>query len=242
MNGTLFYKPENSCQNPLISENQKTDGKKTDATKTSSREQAIFPLDDSPFPPYTFSMKSVSHPIPPVWNEQSRILILGTMPSPKSREAGFFYMHPHNRFWRVLPAVFGETLFYTNKGVPAATNPKDSDSNTPPDYEAAISERRSFLLRHQIALWDVLSSCDIHGAADSSITNAVPNDFTPLFEKSKIRRVFCTGKTAFNLWQKFCADEYESRYGITSECLPSTSPANAAWSEERLIEAYRVIR
>ena len=172
------------------------------------------------------TVETVAHPIPPVWNEQSKILILGTMPSPKSREAGFFYMHPQNRFWRVLPAVFGKTLLYTNNA---------------PDRAAAIAERREFLLRHQIALWDVLAACDIHGAADSSITNAVPNDFAPLFENSKIRRVFCTGKTAFSLWQKFCAAEYESRYGITCECLPSTSPANAAWSVERLLEAYRGI-
>ena len=136
-------------------------------------------------------------------------------------------MHPQNRFWRVLPAVFAETLTLPNNA---------------PDRAAAIAERREFLLRHQIALWDVLAACDIHGAADSSITNAVPNDFTPLFENSKIRRVFCTGKTAFALWKKHCATKYESRYGITSECLPSTSPANAAWSAEKLVETYRVIR
>ena len=191
--------------------------------------------------------ETVAHPIPPVWNEQSRILILGTMPSPKSREAGFFYMHPQNRFWRVLPAVFGETLLYTNKGLLATAPQKNGSASnalqnaTPsyfPDYTAAIAERRDFLLRHQIALWDVLAACDIYGAADSSIKNAVPNDFTPLFENSKILRVFCTGKTAFSLWQKFCAVKYESRYGITCECLPSTSPANAAWSEGRLVEAY----
>ena len=165
---------------------------------------------------------NVLHQIPPVWNAQSKVLLLGTMPSPASRNAGFFYMHPQNRFWRVLPAVFGETLNYTND-------------------EAAITERQEFLLRHNIALWDVLASCNIQGAADSSIKNATPNDFSSLFENSKITRVFCTGKTAFNLWQKLCAPEYEARFNLKSACLPSTSPANASWRLEQLIEAYKVI-
>ena len=193
--------------------------------------------------------KTILHEIPPVWNAESRVLILGTMPSPKSREAGFFYMHPQNRFWRVLPAVFGETLLYTNKGLRSgstdATAPCDQSNvngaHNFHDRTAAISERRDFLLRHHIALWDVLSSCEIHGAADSSIKNAVPNNFHELFEHSHIRRVFCTGKTAFSLWEKFCAAEYEPRYNLTSECLPSTSPANAAWSVEKLAREYHKI-
>ena len=162
-------------------------------------------------------------------------------------------MHPQNRFWRVLPAVFGETLLYTNKGLLsesiAATcgqsnvnSAHNSPERTATNRKSAITERRDFLLRHHIALWDVLAICDIDGAADSSIKNAVPNDFHEIFEQSHIRRVFCTGKTAFSLWQKHCATEYEVRYNLTSECLPSTSPANAAWSLERLTEAYKVIR
>ncbi|MCR4712959.1 MAG: DNA-deoxyinosine glycosylase [Treponemataceae bacterium] len=170
--------------------------------------------------------KTVSHPIPPVWNAQSRVLLLGTMPSPKSREVGFFYMHPQNRFWSVLPSVFGETL---------------SLPNNAPDSFAAINERRDFLLRHNIALWDVLASCQIDGAADSSIKNAVPNDFSLLFESSQIHHVFCTGKTAFSLWQKHCAALYEKRYNLVVCCLPSTSPANASWNTTRLLEAYRAI-
>ena len=129
------------------------------------------------------SHETIIHQISPVWNSESKILFLGTMPSPASRTAGFFYMHPQNRFWKVLPAVFGECLALQNNA---------SDTN------AAITERRKFLLRHNLAIWDVLASCYIHGAADSSIKNAVPNDFTPLFEKSKIHLVFCTGKTAYN--------------------------------------------
>ena len=171
--------------------------------------------------------ETILHEIEPVWNKESRVLILGTMPSPASRAAGFFYMHPQNRFWKVVPEVFEETLKLANNAE---------------DKEAAIAERREFLLLHKIALWDVLSSCDIQGAADSSIKNAKPNDFTELFEKAKICHVFCTGKTSFNLWKKFCASQYEERYGLSCECLPSTSPANAAWSLEHLVAEYRKIK
>ena len=170
--------------------------------------------------------KIISHPIPPVWDSKSQILILGTMPSPKSREAGFFYMHPQNRFWSVMAEVFGETLAHPNNA---------------PDHTAAIEERRAFLLRHHLALWDVLASCEITGAADSSIKNAIPNDFTEILENSKVRQIICTGKTSFNLWQKKCAALYEARYNLTVHSLPSTSPANAQWSKEKLIEEYKAI-
>ena len=170
--------------------------------------------------------KIISHPIPPVWDSKSQILILGTMPSPKSREIGFFYMHPQNRFWSVMAEVFGETLAHPNNA---------------PDHTAAIEERRAFLLRHHLALWDVLASCEITGAADSSIKNAIPNDFTEILENSKVRQIICTGKTSFNLWQKNCAALYEPRYNLTVHCLPSTSPANAQWGKEKLIKEYKVI-
>ena len=170
--------------------------------------------------------KNISHPIPPVWNSESRILILGTMPSPKSREAGFFYMHPQNRFWSVMAEVFGETF----------TQPNNAS-----DISTAITERREFLLRHHLAMWDVLASCEITGAADSSIKNAIPNDFSEILENSKVRQIICTGKTSFNLWQKNCAALYEPRYNLTVHCLPSTSPANAQWSKEKLIEEYKAI-
>ena len=170
--------------------------------------------------------QKIIHQIPPVWNSESEVLILGTMPSPKSREAGFFYMHPQNRFWKVLPAVFGESLLYPNNS---------------PDREEAISERCDFLLRHHIALWDVIASCEISGAADSSIKKARPNDFGEIFSHSKIKHVFCTGKTAFSLWKKTCAQKYEDLYKLTVEVLPSTSPANASWSLDKLIAAYKVV-
>ena len=173
---------------------------------------------------------TITPEIPPVWNSESRILILGTIPSPASRDAGFFYMHPQNRFWKVVSAVFGEELNFSN-----------SATKNPELKPLVIQERRDFLLSHKIALWDVLSSCDINGASDASIKNAVPNDFTKILSNSKITNVFCTGKTAYNLWNKFCAEKYEAQFNLKTECLPSTSPANAAWTFERLVEEYRKI-
>lgn len=173
---------------------------------------------------------NINHTIPPVWNSESRILILGTMPSPASRDAGFFYMHPQNRFWKVLPALFGEELKFSNK-----------DALNLDLRESVILERKDFLIRHNIALWDVLSSCDIDGASDASIKNAEQNDFSEILSASKIKNVFCTGKTAYNLWKKLCAEKYESAFNLKSECLPSTSPANAAWTIEKLVEAYHII-
>lgn len=153
----------------------------------------------------------VEHTLDPIYDEHSRVLVLGTMPSPKSREIGFYYGHPQNRFWRVLAALFDEPMPTTN------------------------AERTALLLRHRIALWDVLASCDIAGASDASIANAVPNDLTRITEAAPIQQVFCTGATAARLYKKLC----ESTTGLSATKLPSTSPANAAWSLDRLIEAYR---
>lgn len=158
-------------------------------------------------------LEHIRHTIEPVFDECSRVLVLGTMPSPKSREAGFYYGHPQNRFWRVLAALFGEPLPATNE------------------------ERTALLLRHRIALWDVLASCDIQGASDASIANAVPNDLSRILDVAPIREIFCTGATSARLYAKLC----EPRTGRPAVKLPSTSPANAAWSLERLIEAYRPV-
>lgn len=153
----------------------------------------------------------VLHELAPVFDERSRVLILGTMPSPKSREAGFYYMHPQNRFWSVLARVLGEPL------------PK------------TIAERRGLCLRHSIALWDVLASCEINGAADSSIKNAVPNDIPALLQKCPITAVFTTGKKAHELYRRFFPELSED------VCLPSPSPANRAVSEEKMLEEYGAI-
>ena len=154
------------------------------------------------------SSERVLHEIAPVFDERSQVLILGTMPSPKSREAGFYYMHPQNRFWRMLSEVLGEPL--------------------PP----SAKERREMCLRHNIALWDVLASCDIDGASDSSITNAVPNDIAGLLNKCPITAVFTTGKKAHALYRRFFPDL------MSDVCLPSTSPANRTISEDKMLEEY----
>ena len=158
--------------------------------------------------------KHVLHPFPPLYDENSRVLILGSFPSVKSREQKFFYGHPQNRFWRVLAADF---------------------DCMPPQ---TIDEKRAFLLSHGIALWDVIASCEITGSADSSIKNAVANDLLPILAAADIRQIFVNGKTAEKYYRKYT----EAATGRAAVCLPSTSPANAAWSMERLIAAWRSVR
>ena len=153
------------------------------------------------------------HLIPPVFDENSRILILGSFPSMKSREVNFFYGHPQNRFWRVISHLLNE--------------------NCP---ETAI-EKKHMLLKHKIALWDVIASCDIKGSSDSSITNVVPNDIGKVLEQTKIKNIFVNGKTADRLYIKYI----EPDINIKAVCLPSTSPANAMWSLEKLIDEWRII-
>lgn len=156
----------------------------------------------------------ISHPFPPLYNENSRILILGSFPSLKSREQKFFYGHPQNRFWKVTATVFECSVPQT------------------------IEEKRRFLLAHGVALWDTIASCDIVGSSDSSIKNVVPNDLTPILEGAKIEKIFVNGKTSEKYYNKYVRD----KIGREAVCLPSTSPANAAWSLERLVEVWRVIR
>ena len=158
-------------------------------------------------------MQTVHHPIAPVFDAQSRILILGSFPSVKSRETAFFYGHPQNRFWNVVSAVLG------------CTRPQ------------TVEEKRQMLLAHHIALWDVIASCQIEGSSDSSIRNVVPADLGRILEAAQIRAVFCNGQTAFRLYHRF----QEPRTKLPAAALPSTSPANAAWSESRLEESWRAI-
>lgn len=203
----------------------------------------------------------VSHPIAPVWSPDSRILVLGTMPSPASRAAGFYYMHPQNRFWPVLSAVLGGRLLYGNDGLVSGGESapdgeicgNSADGNRGAGFRAAarqdggrpqrfvaeaIAERRALVLRHKIALWDVLAGCEIRGAGDSSIRNPVPNDLSVIFGRSRVTRVFCTGQTAFRLYNRFCAEACD----VAAVCLPSTSPANRGrWPFERLLEVYAVL-
>lgn len=160
------------------------------------------------------SAEKIVHPIPPVFDSQSRVLILGTMPSPKSRESGFYYGHPQNRFWRVLAALW-------NEQVPETTE-----------------EKRAFALQHGIALWDVLASCSIVGASDASIRDAVPNPIGDLLRQTRIHSVVTTGKTAGKLYQKFCFPQTRK----TAIVLPSTSPANCRIPMETLITEYKILR
>lgn len=158
-------------------------------------------------------MTHVIHEIPPVYNKNSEILILGSFPSVKSREGQFFYHHKQNRFWKVLSAVVNDVLPET------------------------MDEKKEFLLRNHIAVWDVIASCDIEGSSDSSIKNAVPNDFSDILKAAPIRQIYTNGRTAYKLYHKYC----EKMTGIKAVKLPSTSPANASYSLDRLIGEWNVI-
>lgn len=153
---------------------------------------------------------TVTHEIQPVFDSRSRVLLLGTMPSPASREQGFYYGHPQNRFWRVLAAIFDEPVPRT------------------------IEEKREMLLRHHIALWDVLASCENEGASDASIRDAQPNDLARIFDAADIRAVFATGTKAGDLYRKLI----EPTLGVPCTTLPSTSPANAKMKLADLADAY----
>lgn len=159
-------------------------------------------------------MSAIQHPFPPLFDAQSEILILGSFPSVKSREQQFFYGHPQNRFWRVTAAVCGAEVPVT------------------------IEEKRAFLLRNHIALWDVIASCEITGSSDSSIRNVVPNDLTPIFKTAQIWQIYVNGGTAAKYYDKYQKPVLQ-RDAIR---LPSTSPANAAWSVERLVSVWQCIR
>lgn len=158
-------------------------------------------------------MAREDHNIEPVYDENSRILILGSFPSVKSRETRFFYGHPQNRFWRVIAAVKGESVPET------------------------VEQKKALLLRNGIAVWDVIKSCDITGSGDSSIKNAVPNDVSAILDGSSVSGIFCNGGTAYALYKKLI----QKNTGKEAVRLPSTSPANAAWSLERLIDAWKII-
>ena len=154
------------------------------------------------------------HPIPPLYDKNSKILILGSFPSVKSREVGFFYGHPQNRFWKVTSSIYNEKL---------------------PD---TIEEKREFLLKNHIAVWDVISACDIAGSSDSSIKNVIANDIDIILKNADIKVIYVNGKTAFKYYCKYM----QPRVKRSAICLPSTSPANAAWDVERLKDAWKCIK
>ena len=154
------------------------------------------------------------HPIFPVFDRDSKVLILGSFPSVKSREAGFFYGHPQNRFWKVTAAVFGE------------------------DVPQTIEEKRALLLRNHVAVWDVIHSCDIEGSSDASIRNVVPNDLGVILNTAAIDTIYVNGKTALKYYERYLQPTVH-RPAI---CLPSTSPANAAWKTEQLVASWKCIK
>lgn len=154
----------------------------------------------------------VYHELEPIYNESSKVLILGSLPSVKSREVGCYYAHPQNRFWRILESLFGVSL---------------------PD----VDTKRKFLLSHGIALWDMVASCEISGSSDASIKNIEVNDLTELLQNSQIEFVFCTGRKASDLYQKYM----KPKTNIDAFLLPSPSAANAKCSLSSLVSSYQVI-
>ena len=154
--------------------------------------------------------ESVSHTFPPVYDAESKILILGSFPSVKSREMNFYYGHPQNRFWKVMAHILGV------------------------DVPQTVAEKKEMLLMHKVAVWDVIESCTITGSSDTSIRNVVVNDFTEILANSAIETIYVNGTKAYELYHKYA----EKKTGRQAVKLPSTSPANAAWSLERLCKEW----
>ncbi|MBE7072366.1 MAG: DNA-deoxyinosine glycosylase [Ruminococcaceae bacterium] len=154
------------------------------------------------------------HPIAPVFDKDSKVLILGSFPSVRSREEGFFYGHPQNRFWKVTSQIFGEELPVT------------------------IDEKKAFLIRNHIALWDVIGSCEIDGSSDSSIRDVTVNDLSVILDVADIRAIFLNGKKAEQYYLKYLFPVLKR----DAVCLPSTSPANAAWNLDKLADAWKIIK
>ena len=162
---------------------------------------------------YHTNMNYLQHPFGPLFDEKSQILILGSFPSVKSREQNFFYGHPQNRFWKVIAAVFDQPV------------PK------------SIKEKKHLILNSGLALWDSIASCEIKGSSDSSIKNVRANDIGIILDNCNIRRICCNGRKSHELYHRYI----EPETGLEAVCLPSTSPANAQWSLDRLVEAWSEI-
>ena len=155
----------------------------------------------------------IVHPIPPLYSDNSAKLILGSFPSIKSREAMFFYGHPQNRFWKLLAMLFDEEL------------------------PATVEEKKKLILSHDLALWDSIRSCTITGSSDSSVKDVVPNDLSVILNNSLVTRIFCNGALSHKMYMKYIYPQTQ----IEAVKLPSTSPANAAYSIERLYEQWQIL-
>ena len=160
------------------------------------------------------STPRIEHPFGPLYNQHSRILILGSFPSVRSREQQFFYGHPQNRFWKVIAALYGQ--------------------ETP----ATIPEKKELILVHGLALWDSIASCVITGSSDASIRDVRANNLRIILDSSPIERIFCNGRKSYEMYQKYIQNDIQRE----AVCLPSTSPANAQFSLDRLIAAWAVIK
>ena len=156
----------------------------------------------------------ITHPFGPLYSGESRVLILGSFPSVKSREQNFFYGHPQNRFWKVISALFGETAPTT------------------------IDDKKRLILNNKLALWDSIAGCEITGSSDSSIRNARANDISMILDNAPIEHIYTNGKKSHELYVKYI----EPAVGREAICLPSTSPTNAQWTLDRLIDAWSVIK
>ena len=156
----------------------------------------------------------IIHPLEALYNENSKVLVLGSFPSVKSREVSFFYGHPRNRFWKVIPALFGE------------------------EEPLTIEKKKELILRRNLALWDSIHSCEITGSSDSSVRNVVPNDISKIIGNSKVSKVFCNGALSHKMYMKYIFPDTK----IEAVKLPSTSPANAAYSLDKLIEEWKIIQ
>lgn len=154
------------------------------------------------------------HNIPPLYNKESRVLILGSFPSVKSREQAFFYGHPQNRFWQVIANIFEC------------------------EFPSTIENKKHLILNNRLALWDVIAECELTGSSDSSIKKVVPNDISKILADSDIKAIFVNGRTAEKYYIRFT----EPIIGKKAIRLPSTSPANAAWSLEALCAEWRILK
>ena len=155
-----------------------------------------------------------AHPFPPLFDEHSRVLILGSFPSVKSRENMFFYGHPQNRFWRVVSSVFAQPV------------------------PQSIPEKKQLILGQRLALWDSIAFCEVTGSSDASIRSVIPNDLRLILDAAPIERIYCNGRKSHEIYHRLI----EPLTGRTAECLPSTSPANAQWNLDRLTEAWSLLK
>ncbi len=159
------------------------------------------------------SQQRIIHPFGPLFGPDSRVLILGSFPSVKSREQNFFYGHPQNRFWKVVAALFGQ------------------------DTPRTVPEKKELILSHGLALWDSIASCVITGSSDASIREVRPNDLRIILDHAPIERIYCNGRKSHEMYERYILPSL----GRDAACLPSTSPANAQWSLDRLIAEWSVI-